>query len=82
MQKQKDQPSAPPEARCPLCGTIRLRERRRPDPIDRLESSPFNRMKRHFGARLYHCIYCRYQFYDRRELAPVAPKADPPSMDR
>jgi hypothetical protein len=26
-------------------------------------------MQRVFGGRLYHCRYCRAQFYDRRPLA-------------
>jgi cytoskeletal protein CcmA (bactofilin family) len=69
------------QARCPRCGTTRLRRRTRPDRIDQLESSPFNRIQRVFGAQLYHCIYCRYQFYDRRGMASVpAPKVEQPEL--
>jgi hypothetical protein len=28
-----------------------------------------NFLERRFGGRLYHCRYCRIQFYDRRMLA-------------
>ena len=78
---EKEAGGGSPQARCPRCGTARLKRRTRPDRIDKLEGSPFNRIKRVFGAQLYHCISCRYQFYDRRGLASVsAPKVDPPAM--
>jgi cytoskeletal protein CcmA (bactofilin family) len=32
---------------------------------------------------LYHCVYCRYQFYDLRELASVSePKISAPKVDQ
>ena len=59
-----------PEARCPLCGTYRLRALAERDHIDRMYNSLVNLVLRIMGGRLYHCRYCRLQFYDRRRLAP------------
>jgi hypothetical protein len=56
-------------ARCPLCGTFRLRALLEKDHIDRMLKSPVSVLQRVFGGRLYHCRYCRAQFYDRRPLA-------------
>ena len=57
------------EARCPLCGTYRLRTLAEPDHIDRMHRNPLNLLQRWLGGRIYHCRYCRVQFYDRRRLA-------------
>ena len=57
------------EARCPLCGTYRLRALAERDHIDKMHWNPINRMQRFLGGHLYHCRYCRVQFYDRRPLA-------------
>jgi hypothetical protein len=54
------------EARCPLCGTYKLRELKERDHIDRMHRNPVNLAQQLFGAHLYHCRYCRVQFYDRR----------------
>ena len=59
--------------RCPLCGTYRLTRLAERDHIDPMYKGPFNLAQRIFGADLYHCRYCRIQFYDRRE--PIAPEA-------
>ena len=58
------------EVRCPLCGTTRLRMLLARDRIDRMHRNPLNLLQRYLGGRLYHCRYCRLQFYDRRPLAP------------
>ena len=56
--------------RCPLCGTYRLRALLEPDRIDRMHNNPMTVLHRIIGdCRLYHCRYCRIQFYDRRALA-------------
>jgi DNA-directed RNA polymerase subunit RPC12/RpoP len=47
-----------PYARCPRCGTYRLSKLKEPDKIDKM----------HTGS-LFHCRYCRVQFYDRRTRA-------------
>ena len=55
--------------RCPLCGTYRLRVLVERDHIDRMLKTPMNVWHRMMGGKLYHCRYCRVQFYDRRPLA-------------
>ena len=58
------------QVRCPLCGTYRLRALAERDHIDRMLKNPVSVLQRiFFGGRLYHCRYCRVQFYDRRRLA-------------
>ena len=69
-----------PACRCPLCGTytvVRLKER---DRIDRIHSGFLIWLKRLAGgSRLYHCRWCRIQFFDRRKLVSEisTPKAPP-----
>jgi len=58
------------EARCPRCGTFRVRQLKERDRIDAMREGPLNFLKRVSGGRLVHCRYCRLQFYDRRPLAP------------
>jgi len=50
--------------RCPLCGTERLGRLAERDPIDRLHWNLFRLCPPLFRTRLYHCRYCRIQFYD------------------
>lgn len=59
--------------RCPRCGTYRLSKLVSRDRIDRMYKGIFNVVQRVFGAALYHCRYCRIQFYDLR--GPIAPEA-------
>jgi hypothetical protein len=71
-------------ARCPRCGTLRVTRLRARDKIDPMISGMLNRLKRLAGGTLYHCCFCRVQFYDRRKIAPrttpqpVRPDAPPP----
>jgi len=59
--------------RCPRCGTYRLTRLATRDKIDQMYNSPASFVQRMCGADLYHCRYCRVQFYDMRKLA--APEA-------
>jgi hypothetical protein len=52
------------ETRCPLCGTDKLTRLSRPDTIDRFHWNLFHLVHRFVDTRLYHCRYCRIQFYD------------------
>ena len=63
-------------AQCPDCGTTRLVVRRTIDPIDRVVRGPFAWFRRKRGAKLYHCIFCRVQFYSRLPLAGNAASYD------
>jgi hypothetical protein len=51
------------------CGTFRVTRLKEPDKIDRLQTGFLNFLERTAGGRLFHCRYCRVQFYDRRMLA-------------
>jgi hypothetical protein len=44
------------------------------DPIDRYYGGPLAWWRRKMGAMLYHCIFCRLQFYSR--LPPAAAPAE------
>ncbi len=70
-------------AECPECGTVRLAVRKRRDPIDRHPRGLLAWWRKKTGATLYHCIYCRLQFYSRLPLAPsqAEPAADAQTAD-
>jgi len=36
------------------------------DKIDKMRGGIFNMIHRVFGGKLYHCWFCRLQFYDLR----------------
>jgi len=59
------------ECRCPRCGTSRLTKLRERDHIDRMQSGLWNLAAWICGGRLYHCCFCRLQFYDRRPLPAI-----------
>ena len=54
------------KVRCPRCHRTDLRRRRERDRIDRMLLNPLRYMQRFVGAPLYHCEFCRIQFYDVR----------------
>jgi len=56
--------------RCPKCGTLRIAKLRQPDRIDPFQAGFLNFLERMAGGALYHCKFCRLQFYDRRRVAP------------
>jgi hypothetical protein len=59
------------QVRCPRCGTYRVTKLRAPDRVDRMVAGFWNALERVLGGnKLYHCCFCRVQFYDRRALAP------------
>ena len=63
-----------PSCRCPVCGTYRVVRLKQPDRIDRWHGGFLNLLERIVGrGRMFHCRWCRLQFYDRRDLAPPAP---------
>jgi DNA-directed RNA polymerase subunit RPC12/RpoP len=55
-------------ARCPKCGTFRISRLKEPDRIDPMHSGVLNLLEKMAGGRLFHCRYCRIQFWDRRRL--------------
>jgi len=66
-----------PHSRCPQCGTYRLTRLGSRDRIDPMFAGPLNLFERLAGGRLYHCCYCRIQFYDRRPLLAEAGRGLP-----
>ncbi|MGD0500804.1 MAG: hypothetical protein ABSC23_20510 [Bryobacteraceae bacterium] len=53
--------------RCPMCGTFRVTRLKERDKIDRMYTGFLNMLERRSsGGKLFHCRYCRVQFYDRR----------------
>jgi len=67
-----------PHARCPKCGTFRVTRLGEPDGVDPMQRGVWNRFERLFHGNLYHCRFCRVQFYDRRPLASQV--QEPPSQ--
>jgi hypothetical protein len=62
--------------RCPICGSYRVVKLRSPDRIDRMHTGFLNFLERISGkGKLFHCRWCRLQFYDRRPLAEPSKSA-------
>ena len=71
-------------ARCPKCGTYRIVKLKEPDHIDPMHTGLLNALERMVGGKLFHCRYCRIQFWDRRRTraevdagASAAPEIEP-----
>ncbi len=72
-----------PHCRCPRCGTLRVTRLKERDHIDPLNTGILNFLERLAGGRLYHCRFCRVQFYDRRSLAPeISAREEAPQEER
>jgi hypothetical protein len=67
--------------RCPECGNLRVTALKRPDFVDPMVKSSWNVIRRLLGGVLYHCRYCRVQFYDRRSPASDSVPAAPAGED-
>jgi hypothetical protein len=53
-----------------MCGTYRVVRLKQPDKIDRHHGGFLNLLERVLGhGRMFHCRWCRLQFFDRRELS-------------
>ncbi len=70
---------------CPRCGNPNPSIRLKRDKIDKMLRSPLRFMHRLLGGTLYHCAYCRLQFYDVRkrkesEKSQVKAAGDPTHM--
>jgi len=73
-----------PSARCPRCGTFRVVRLKAPDRIDPMYVGFLNLMEHLAGGKLFHCRYCRCQFYDRRRTAAEqgSTTPEPPPNDQ
>jgi DNA-directed RNA polymerase subunit RPC12/RpoP len=63
--------------RCPKCGTLRITKLKSRDQIDPMTKSPLSLLERMCGGLLYHCRFCRLQFYDRRKSTVEKALAQP-----
>ena len=62
-----------PYVRCPRCGTVKVSRLQHRDKIDRMHWGLLPLIELIVsGGQLFHCRFCRRQFYDRRELSPNA----------
>ena len=69
-----------PSCRCPVCGTYRVVRIKKLDKIDRKHGGFLNLLERLISkGRLFHCRWCRLQFYDRRRLATQVQAGTPPA---
>jgi uncharacterized Zn finger protein len=63
---------------CPRCGNLDVEKRRTKDRIDKLIHTPFSTLNRLLGGNLYHCVFCRLQYYDVRSRRTKAKEAQKP----
>lgn len=54
-------------SQCPQCGTRHLSKLRSVDRVDRLNKNPLRLLLGILHAPLYHCTFCRLQFWDLRK---------------
>ena len=57
--------------RCPLCHTLKVSRRISRDKIDGMIRTFSSIVQCLLGGRLYHCLYCRIQFYDLRHSLKI-----------
>jgi DNA-directed RNA polymerase subunit RPC12/RpoP len=66
-----------PATRCPVCGSQRVSKLKAPDRIDKYHTGFLNLVERFVGkGMLFHCRWCRLQFFDRRPLASELAKLE------
>jgi len=62
-----------PHCRCPICGTYRVAKLKQRDRIDKMQTGFLNLMERIASkGQLFHCRWCRLQFFDRRPMSADA----------
>jgi hypothetical protein len=57
-------------ASCPQCGNPAPDQRSRRDKVDSMLGGVVRLVHWALGGKLYHCVFCRLQFYDVRPLKP------------
>jgi len=65
---------------CPRCHTLKVTRRIAPDKIDPVIKSFSSVVQGLLGGRLYHCNYCRIQFYDLRHSNKPTVNQNAPSQ--
>jgi uncharacterized paraquat-inducible protein A len=69
-------------ANCPRCGNSAPDRRSRRDKVDSMLHSPIRMIHWALGGTLYHCVFCRLQFYDVRGLKPLRKATEPDSASK
>ena len=69
-------------ASCPRCGNGSPDKRTRRDKVDSMLRSPLRFIHWALGGTLYHCVFCRLQFYDVRRLKSSAQREAEIEMQR
>ena len=69
MKDPNDPEQSDTVCRCPDCGTSRVVFRKRRDHIDRMSTAPSSLLAKLRRGKLYHCIFCRLQFYSTKPHA-------------
>ena len=62
--------------KCPGCHSVDLTILKKPDRVDRMQRGVLNTLHRLGGGKLYHCWFCRIQFYDVRRQFDVIRKLE------
>ena len=57
-------------ASCPLCHSYDIGRLHSKDKVDPMSLNPFRRLLFLFGAPVYYCTFCRFQFRDWRHRHP------------
>jgi DNA-directed RNA polymerase subunit RPC12/RpoP len=65
-------------ANCPRCGNGAPDRRSKKDKVDSMLHSPIRMIHWALGGHLYHCVFCRLQFYDVRALKGKAKQTESP----
>ncbi len=64
-------------ASCPRCGNPVPDRRSRRDRVDSMLHTPLRMLHWMMGGKLYHCVFCRLQFYDVRDIKSAAEESRP-----
>jgi hypothetical protein len=67
---------------CPRCSNPAPDQRSRPDKVDSMLHSPIRFAHWLFRGNLYHCVFCRLQFYDIRGLNPNSKRNTVPAANK
>jgi DNA-directed RNA polymerase subunit RPC12/RpoP len=69
-------------AKCPKCRYQDIRPMKRIDKVDSMRRGVFNFAHKILGGQLYHCWFCRLQFYDFRPLRKEKNQAQAESWNK
>lgn len=63
-----------PHATCPRCATAQVATLDSKSLADRIVRAPWSFLQQKLGGTLYHCEFCKVQFYDcRKRISRIRP---------